>query len=250
MALLEIIEGLDLTEMLGIQKYEKPLPGSLAGKVRGNFPSFIRKTDQERIQNLKKELGFWVFGGIRWEVTEKLDGSSMTVYHRSYTQESGVVIDVGVCSRNFDLAPPESEFYRENAFWQVERKLDIVTNLIKYGMNIALQGELVGPGVQGNKYGLTELDFYVFDIWDIDKQCYVSRSDRYHIVDLLGLKMVPVINTGLVIDEDFAHGIINYADGQSMIGNKSAREGLVFKSSCGQYSFKAISNKWLLKNED
>lgn len=246
MALLEIIEGDDVTEMLGIQKWEKPVPGSLSGTVKGNFPSFIRKTDQERIQNLKKEFAQWVAEGVTWEVTEKLDGSSMTVYSRAVDDK----IEFGVCSRNFDLAGPESEFYRENSFWQVAQRLDLETKLKSFtDFNCAIQGELVGPGVQGNKYGLTELDFYVFDIWDIDEQEYVSPTDREEIVKALGLKMAPVVGTDVlfVATDTLMNDIILFADGKSAIGNKSAREGLVFKSSCGRYSFKTVSNAWLLK---
>ena len=240
-----LLDGDDLTEFLMIQKYEKPLPGSLAGKVRGNFPSFIRKTDQERIQNLKKQLAFWVFGGLRWEVTEKLDGSSMTVYHND-----GLF---SVCSRNLDLAMPDEGVH--NSFWEVALRHKLNERMVDFGRNIAIQGELVGPGVQGNKYGLSHTDFYVFDVWDIDNQCYVSPSERLCIVEHFGLKNVPVIARDLEINpfnsvSENITELLAYAEGKSVIGNKSEREGLVFKSDCGGKSFKVISNKWLLKNED
>lgn len=242
-------EGDDVTEMLGIQKWEKPVPGALAGVVKGNFPSFIRKTDQERVQNLKKELATWISYETIWEVTEKLDGSSMTVYINSVPEKE--TVDFGVCSRNFDLAGPESEYYRENSFWQVAKKLDLESKMKNVMFNFAIQGELVGPGVQGNKYGLTELDFYVFDIWDIDQQSYVPPSVRKSLVDRLGLKMAPVVGVDVVIAKtDTMENLLLIADGNSAIGNKSAREGLVYKSSCGRYSFKTISNKWLLKNDE
>ena len=93
----EIHEGQDITELLGIQKWEAPIPASLAGDVRGAFPSFIPKTDQERIQNLTQEFDTW--NGLEWEGSEKLDGSSMTVYHKDG--------DFGVCSRNWNLADSE-----------------------------------------------------------------------------------------------------------------------------------------------
>ena len=49
-------EDEDLTEILNIKKWEKPINAQLAGVCRGNFPSLIPKTDQERVQNLKKEI--------------------------------------------------------------------------------------------------------------------------------------------------------------------------------------------------
>lgn len=96
-------EGIDLTEFLNIQKYEKPLPGALVGVARGSFPSFLRKTDQERAQNMTRDLRRWEDEGAMWEVTEKLDGSSMTCYLHE---------DVfGVCSRNLDLLETEGNAF-------------------------------------------------------------------------------------------------------------------------------------------
>ena len=81
-------EGTDVTELLGIQKYEPPIPAQLGGKVKGNFPSFIRKTDEERVQNLVKDYMKWVEYGILFYATEKLDGTSATYY--LYDGEFGV----------------------------------------------------------------------------------------------------------------------------------------------------------------
>ncbi len=95
-------EGLDVTEMLGIVKYEPPIPAELAGKVKGLFPSFIRKTDEERIQNLASEYELFKTQnkeGVKFYVTEKLDGSSATYYFKD-----GIF---GVCSRNLELLETE-----------------------------------------------------------------------------------------------------------------------------------------------
>ena len=51
-------ELIDYSDILGVVKWDPPLPATLGGKARGNFPEFIRKTDEERIQN--------VFGGRHW----------------------------------------------------------------------------------------------------------------------------------------------------------------------------------------
>lgn len=237
-------EGADISDILGIQKWEKPIPGSLSGTVKGNFPSFVRKTDQERIQNLKRELAQWIECGVTWEVTEKLDGSSMTVYLNNDT--------FGVCSRNYDLAGPESEFYRENTFWETAKRLDLEKKIrSNVFWNIAIQGELIGSCVQGNKLRLKENEFRVFDIWDIDNQCYVPPKVRQELIERLGLEMAPVCMRDVVLfPECEVQNLLSLADGPSALGNKSAREGLVWKSSCGRYSFKTISNKWLLKNGD
>jgi RNA ligase (TIGR02306 family) len=108
----EPFEGLDVTEMLEIVKYEPPIPAELAGKVKGLFPSFLRKTDEERIQNLTLEYEGWKNSDKRFYVTEKLDGSSATFYFKD-----GVF---GVCSRNLELLETEG-----NTFWKVARQLKL-----------------------------------------------------------------------------------------------------------------------------
>lgn len=227
-----LVEGIDLTEKLGIQKYEKPLPGQLAGVVKGNFPSFLRKTDQERAQNLTRDLRRWEDEGATWECTEKLDGSSMTCY-----LHEGVF---GVCSRNYDLEETEG-----NAFWTVARR-DLDGRL---PAGFAVQGELIGPGIQGNKYGLHEPDFYAFDVWDIHSQRYLTPAERATFCKVFSIKHVPIIDDAFSASSDVA-ALLTMADGQSKIGCKPAREGLVFKNTVTDDSFKAISNKWLLKNEE
>lgn len=240
-----IIEaGDDVSHWLFVQKYEKPIPANLAGKIRGNFPSFIPKTDQERIQNFIPDF-LKKYRDHEWEVSLKLDGSSMTVYY--YAQEDRF----GVCSRNLDLTETE-----DNSFWQVARKLDLETKLRDAhayhgcGVSYALQGELMGPGVQGNRENLKDLDFYVYDVWDITCQAYLDgETRRSFIEDELGLKHVPIYEVAKM-GYDSADGFLElaeygYGDGKSL--NHKEREGLVFKSiQDPSVSFKAISNKYLL----
>ena len=227
----ELQVGDDVTEQLGIQKWERPMPAQLAGLAKGNFPSFIPKTDQERIQNIKHVLED---RQEKYEVTIKLDGSSFTAYHRD-----GVF---GVCSRNLELKPSES-----NAFWQVATKYLLEITLPTMG-NYAIQGELIGPGIQGNQEKLQELDLYVFDVFDIDAQTYLSAVDRYEFVDALDLKHVPVVHVSINAPESLDE-VLKMAEGPSLNPNAN-REGLVFKSTRNpQLSFKAISNSWLLKEK-
>lgn len=229
--MVEVTEGLDLTNVLNIKKYEKPIPAQLAGKIRGNFPSFLRKTDQERIQNCFNN--FWnKWRNELFEVTLKLDGSSMTVYSKDDS--------VGVCSRNLDLIETE-----DNAFWRVARKSGLVDELDCLGRNIAIQGELMGPGVQGNRENLDELTLFVFDIFDIDSQCYLAPKDRYWLVEHLGLQHVPVIETACFSGFDDVKKFLRYAERPSL--NNIQAEGVVFKSvNMPNVSFKAISNAYLL----
>ena len=132
-------EDTDVTELLGIIKHEPPIPACLSGIMKGNFPSFIPKTDETRVQVLQSVLNR--YAGEPCFVTEKLDGSSATYFINND--------EFGVCSRNMQL-----EENAENSFWKIANTLEIESKLRTIGKNIALQGELVGEGIQGNKLKL------------------------------------------------------------------------------------------------
>lgn len=236
--LIKIEEGLDLTELLGIKKYEKPIPAQLAGKIRGNFPSFLKKTDQERLQNLFDDNFYrTVILGRTFEVTLKLDGSSMTVYKNDGK--------FGVCSRNLDLLETE-----DNAFWQVARKLNLEKKMAELDGDFAIQGELMGPGVQGNREKLEGLDFYVFDVFDIKRHQYLGSDQRHAICIALNLVHVPIIDN----HQDFAgfmdiKDYLRYAERPSLNPDVQA-EGIVFKcNEDPEISWKVISNAYLVDEE-
>lgn len=232
-------EGDDVTDILDIQKWEAPIPAQLAGQVKGLFPSFIRKTDQERIQNYTEYLTR--YKDEPFEVSIKLDGSSMTVY-----QNDGVF---GVCSRNLDLTEDAT-----NSFWVTANRLNLRQILNHIGKNLAIQGELIGEGIQGNPEKLKGHNLYVFDIWDIDNGRYCTPTERQQILDLIpGIQEVPVLERGFRVFEvyDTVDKLLAYSDGPSL--NASVREGLVFKSSNrinhDIVSFKVINNNYLLKEK-
>lgn len=232
-----VAEGEDITDYYGIVKWDPPLPATLSGKAKGNFPSFIPKTDQERIQNVPQEV-LDRYSDELFEVTIKLDGSSMTVY--SYEGR------VGVCSRNLELDyinSPETTFAK--VF--VESGL---AEAIKDYPGIAIQGELMGPGIQGNRENLKDHQFYVFDVYDIMEGRYLSSQERLKVVATLQSKGVKIYHCPIMVDCRAAamtkEEVLEMAEGPSV--NNAIREGLVFKSiENPDFSFKAISNKFLLK---
>jgi len=232
-----IQEGFDLTEYLDIKKWGAPLSPQLAGKAKGNFPSFIRKTDQERIQNCYDDL-VKTHRDVLFEATLKLDGSSMTVY-----LNDGVF---GVCSRNLDLLETE-----DNTFWKVARKLNLEQSLRSYGRNTALQGELMGPGIQGNREKLPDHDFYLFDVWDIDQQYYIPSwklpeiaLDLYEFGSVI--KTVPYIGSSYPLAVSLEQ-LIEKSDIKSL--NHLVAEGVVYRAMDGSTSFKVINNKFLLEEK-
>lgn len=230
---LSVVEGDDVSEALGIQKWEAPISAQLAGEVRGEFPSFIPKTDQERIQNLTTELEDWKREKLSWEVTEKMDGSSMTVYVKGD--------DSGVCSRNLNLKDVEA-----NSLWRVAKQNMLIEKLRSTGRNLALQGEIVGEGIQKNRYKIRGQDFYLFDIYDIDAGKYLTPTERRELAKALDIKHVPVLKTDEVLEVCTSEHILKWAEGVATWGGME-REGIVFKCNEREVSFKAISNVYLLK---
>jgi RNA ligase (TIGR02306 family) len=249
-----IEEGTDVSNHLEIVKYEPPIPAELAGKVKGLFPSFIRKTDEERVQNLADDYEKWkLTSAHQFYVAEKLDGSSATYYFKD-----GVF---GVCSRNLELAEPE-EFVpgmvmcddgverpkQENTFWKVARQLDLKTKLGAVGYNICLQGELIGEGIQGNPYGIKGQTVRFFSVYQIDSRTRLGIKDLEDICFMIGLQTVPILESNFLLPNTIEE-ILQYAEGKSALNPKTEREGVVVRSLDGTISFKAISNKFLLKKE-
>jgi RNA ligase (TIGR02306 family) len=231
-------EGLDVTEMLGIVKYEPPIPAELAGKVKGLFPSFIRKTDEERIQNLASEYELFKTQnkeGMKFYVTEKLDGSSATYYFKD-----GIF---GVCSRNLELLETEG-----NTFWKVARELMLKEKLGTLDNNICLQGELIGEGIQGNPYKIKGQTVKFFNAFNIDTQEYLGLGEFIALINGMDLETVPVLDTNFTLPET-VEDMLKVADDKSVLNFSFDREGIVIRSSDRTISFKAISNKFLLNEK-
>lgn len=234
------IEGTDVSEVLGIVKYEAPIPACLAGEVKGMFPSFIPKTDQERVQNLTVDLEDWKTKGYTFEQTEKLDGSSMTAYlYDDY---------FGVCSRNLDLKKNP-----DNSLWKAAINQNIEAALRELDGQYAFQGELIGEGIQKNPYKLKGQKFFVFDIYDIDKAKHLEPIERMMMVRQFNLSHVPVFATRFQVAGKSVADLLRIAEAKSVMGYipSPEQEGNVYK--CNEdpdISFKVISNKFLLKNED
>ena len=280
----------NFTGRLGIMKWDKPVSAQLAGKAKGNFPSWLRKSDQERAQNMGRDIfgyddelvpfdpaaipqealiammekgeltqvykdGSWfkvreatASRLTQYEVTIKLDGSSMTVYHRDGA--------VGVCSRNLDL---QLEGNEGNSFVAMATS-GLLEQLKRFGWNIALQGELMGPGIQSNRENFSHNRFFVYNIFDIQKGEFLSPEDREQSLAELnrlakenGIRFehVPVLHKSATLLElgiKNMDELLAYAIGPSI--THSVREGLVFKALDGRHQWKAISNLFLEKEKD
>ena len=227
-----VAEGQDVTECLNIQKWEAVLPAQLQGQAKGNFPtSLIPKTDQERIQNCFPEIE--AKGDVTYEVTMKLDGTSCTIFRWEG--------ELRVCSRNLELKVNDEN--KDNT---------LVAMALKIGDRIpegfALQGELMGPGIQSNREGFKEHKFFVFDVFLIKEHAYAGPAYRRALCQEYGFEHVPILYQVSAAPASVDAGLA-LADGPSI--THKIREGLVWK--CNEdpsFSFKTISNKFLLKSGD
>lgn len=237
------LQEMDFSELLGVEKWEPTIPAELAGQVKGVFPSWIRKTDEERIQNLVED----VFNNpenrdAEYEISIKLDGSSMTAYFNKG--------EVGVCSRNLELKINEEN--ASNSFVNMFIKSGLEAALCRLGRNLAVQGELMGPGIQGNREQLKAPQLYIFKIFDIDAGEYLAPDERMVVFNMLkneGFKgeHVPILEGRSKLPGKNVEELLAFAEGPSL--KHPIREGLVYKRLDGKFSFKTISNLYLAKEK-
>ena len=247
----DVAEGDNLTEILGIEKWEPPIHPSLSGISKGNFPSFIPKTDQERIQNIYGSRRKWTGNNdTQYEVSIKLDGTSMTVYYYNNV--------IGVCSRNLELIDTP-----DNIYWKVARETGLIDAIKEmchqeYMSGIAIQGELMGEGIQGNRENIKGHKFFIFDMYNINTGRYLNAQERLYFLSLLrgySYKLeichVPVIEFTTLDKFTSVNSFIEYAKRGSL--THPIAEGVVFKSipddSGPIHSFKVINNEFLLKEK-
>lgn len=228
-------EGDDLTEALGITKYEAPLPVGSAN-IEGQFFDGVPKTDEDRVQSRHDLLA--LLQGRPYYITVKCDGASMTVAQHDNR--------VKVASRNYRLANnPDS------AYWRAAENGNGLIDMVVDQPWLAVQGELVGPGIQNNRLGLTEHYCLVFDIFDRTSEYhegkgYLTLDEIRALADDWGFYTVGLLETG----KEFAYTqdeLLALAEGKYP-NTPNEREGIVIRNNDGdRVSFKAISNRYLLK---
>ena len=264
-------EDFDYSEKLGVIKYDNEIqaysgkPGLKSGKARGNFPSFIPKTDQPRIQNLTTYFSTLV--DEEFEETLKLDGSSLTCYKIIHTPTLwervksifGIkhkAYHFGVCSRNLELTPTannrlvfdnqgKESIYDQSDFWTAAYKYKLEDKL---PTGYAVQGELIGPKIQDNHEKVIELQYYVFDVFNIKTGLYLLPQERREFCALHDIPHVPVVNTSFKPLQLGLDNLLKHVEGQSM-NPGTISEGRVYKHVTKPTTFKAISNKYLLGSE-
>lgn len=230
--------GADVSELIGVHKWEPPISKQMAVMAFGPFPGFIPKTDEERVQNLSETVARHA-GGIFY-VTEKIDGCSVTMYR---TEER-----FGVCSRNWDLLDG-------NLYWNAARAAHVEDRL---PVGYAIQGEIIGESIQGNPLACKGQHLYVFNVYCISDGRFLNFEEMVEFCDERSWMTVPIVHRSLELPSDVAE-IIAMADGKSLLSSSCGREGLVFRplaetredirGGMSRLSFKAISNQYLLKEK-
>jgi RNA ligase (TIGR02306 family) len=248
--------GRDITEEMRVRKYEPNQSVLLSGVAAGAFPYYIPKTDEPRVQNLTREKQAWA--DDFFVVTKKEDGSSMTVFVEVAEDLVAVLPDgigdiskpgwrVGVCSRNWEVKDEDN-----NTYWKVAKEIGLVAALNQMGINVAIQGELVGPGVQSNPGKYDKLRFKIFNVWMIAEQRYLSHEERH--------RFIWAINTLFKTEleqVDSLHGVIKGVTTLTPVLDSLVQqmgkdiEGIVFKSvEHPERSYKYINPNYLLKDKD
>jgi RNA ligase (TIGR02306 family) len=187
-------EGLDVSQELGVIKYESPQPQDLNAK--GGLPFDIPKTDEERFQNLNLEKYF----GKSVDISLKIDGQSFTAFYKDG--------DFGVCGRTMEYKLDSDNNYTRNfKKYKLEEKLRDYCQ--KYGVNIALRGEQFGAGIQAsglNPHAKHPLNLMFFSCYDIDNRRYFSPSEKHYyrnVCEELELPTVPRLEKNVIFDKSF-----------------------------------------------
>ena len=213
---------------------------------KNGWPSWVSKTDEERVQNMP-----WILEDSGdWVATEKIDGTSTT-----FTMKRGKFgkKNFYVCSRNVCFGEEDKPcYYDTNVYWEMAKKYNIFEVLSKmlekypHEEWITIQGETYGEGVQRRDYSLTGHDFAAFNLIFSSKG-RVGTLEMSKILAEYDVPCVPVLETCMKINQfENVDAILAYADGNSVKDDKP-REGIVFRSTDGTKSFKAVSNSFLLK---
>jgi len=226
--------GDDVTERLGVRKWYIPETATAGGTIIGSRPHGMPTSDEIRIQSAMDLLER--LAGRPYYITTKMDGTSGTVY----------CIDgkVGCCSRNKEIMDEADALY-----WMPVYKYGLKEKLVSLGKSIMLIGEICGPGVQRNKLRLPGLEWYVFDVVDMDTREQLPYDKACEVCAGLGVAVVPLEERG----DSFAYSLetlLEKAKGKYPSGLD--KEGIVVRdvNRPKAISFKALNNDALLKEKD
>lgn len=237
---IDLVEGLDVTKLLGARVFEQPEGNSYLGTTIGNFHHTVSKTDETRIQSIPYVLD--ALRGKPYYITEKIDGTSTTIV----VQDGNIEI-YSARNRIDTNGSMFVKYLQEHGIW--EKLLHIPS--------LAIQGEYYGEGIQKNKLGIRGKEFRFFNLVDPHTNTYYSYSSWAQILEDTGLqgvlKPVKVLEEGNSFDYSLPE-LLELAKGTYETSGKQ-REGIVVRPqeemtvSGHRLSFKVLNNDFLLKYE-
>jgi len=226
----DLFIDMDVTDDLGIILYDRDeeIRVKYAGNAFGAFPTDIPKTGLERVQNIYNKLD-WFKDAEEYDVTVKLDGTSCTMYHDG--------TELRVCSKNINLKRDDTNLYWQAASWGCG---ELIERLFNTGAGrYAIQGEIVGPGIQGNRHHLKAQEFRVYNFRNLETGGNLSFPYILEIASTYGFSTVPYYGPMSLSRFSSLTELLQFVD------DADVGEGLVFKNS--KFQFKALSNNYLLK---
>ena len=128
--------------------------------------------------------------------------------------------------------------------------------LLRLGFDVAIQAEVIGPGIQKNKYELPAVTLYVFNVLNVETYQLVDHATMLQALTEMQINVVPQLGT-IVLDHS-VDALIAFSEGTSVLNPKVQREGVVLRPLVeeheaelgGRLSFKAINPKFLLKYDE
>ncbi len=235
--------GDDVTELLGIRKWEVEERVTSSGTVIGDFPNGISKTDELRVQSYPELIDEFKRVPLHY-ISTKMDGTSVTMYWRDGK--------FGVCGRNYEYADDE-----KSAMWTYAHEHRIAEKLKENNVpNVAIQGEFCGAGIQKNPLRLNRPEWYVFTVVDLETRKRYSLEMMQSLCAELELKTVPIEEVKEGFDYDTVEELLERAKGKYDSGVN--KEGIVIRPTEmvysptleGPLSMKVLNNDYLLKNQD
>jgi len=192
--------------------------------------------------------GLEMHQGKKAYISEKLEGQSNQ--YISIKSKGSIFTKIfNLNSMNFIVLSRNRKVNNQNdTRWKVAKELDLINKLKNLNKNIALQGELIGPKIQGNIYKLEKPEFRLFLVYDIDNKRYYNFKELCKIANDLNLKMVPIISEDHVVHTDIK-AYVELSKGNSQLF-KTKREGIVIRLMDENFSFKSISPEYLLEQKD
>ena len=237
--------GTDVTEILGVKKWEIEERITTGGTMIGTLPYDIPHTDETRVQAEPDLLQ--AFAGLEYYISTKMDGSS----HSVGIDENGF----HVTGHNY-----ESKDDGNSPFYELVKSMDLQAKMEAFATannlsTFTIQGELCAPGIQKNRLKLTKPAWYAFTIRENGKRVGLTRM--LEVCEKLQLESVPIeeIGTDLPVKYPTVEALLERADGNYPKGGK--KEGIVIRPTepvycelvSGALSMKVVSNKYLLKND-